>query len=114
MEHVKKSIQLLTLLVLMKIVLEVFEVSALPTMVSMTGIEAMMILDYILKMIFHPIFYVVVSLLALTYAISLWSKEKDHSKKVGYIKQFSSLTALLFFYALVPSLVDVLKRVTGN
>lgn len=114
MKQVKKSIQLLAILLLLKIVMEVFEVSALPTMVTMSNMQSMIIFDFILKIIIHPIFYIVICLGSLLYVVIRIGQTKDQTEKKSYTKTLASLISLAIFYVLVPSLVDLFQKVTGN
>lgn len=62
MKHIKKVIELLCIILFVKLCMEAFEVRQLPTFVSMTDIQSMSILDYVLGAFFHPVFFYTASI----------------------------------------------------
>ena len=108
----KKWINLSILLLLYKIYIELFEVSELPTIVSMTHIQAMVIIDVVLKLILHPGFFYIINAGCLMYVLIRIGKETDEYEKMKYTKDLSSLAVLLIGFVLFPYVSELVHNLT--
>ncbi|MEK5183273.1 hypothetical protein [Paenibacillus sp. FSL P4-0288] len=97
----KKTVELLGLLVVLKLIKVVIGYSETPTLVTMTGMESMVLFDYIINFITNPIFFVVCSLILIVTLIIKISKESKEIQK-AYINLLSWSVFFTLFYFLIP------------
>lgn len=86
--------------------MEAFEVRQLPTFVSMTDIQSMSILDYVLGAFFHPVFFYTASIGCFIVVLFRMATITDATQKGKLTKFLSTLIVLLIGYNVIPYFVD--------